>query len=200
MDSLNLYWIPVLSLGVGMAIDLAIATLSRFHDSSLQLKNWALPLGITHATLPAASFGVFWLAANSVNNPQWVLGIVGFLLISIVVQELLFDAFGKTPLIDLSGKLSHLLQISHLASKRVLLVMSVSWDALACGAVVTSQATVGDWSALATVTAFVVYGVIAGGAAAMSLAVCASWRTKDVQHETSLAWIQFIGTFATSGR
>jgi hypothetical protein len=40
-------------MGLGIAIDVAIATVSRFCDSSMCFANWTAPVAIAHIFLPA---------------------------------------------------------------------------------------------------------------------------------------------------
>lgn len=197
MSSFNGFWLLVILLGFSMAIDLFIATVSRFHDPTLNYKNWALPLALTHSAFPAISFALFWFVGNQSNNPQLILGLSGFILITIVVQEIFFEALGKKPIFDLSGFLSWLFRLNRLTSQRTMLILSVSWDALGCGAVVTGQAEAGQWSLSSTVVAFVIYGLIAGLTAGLAVHKCVEWRKSNFHDSDTLGRVNFWGVFAT---
>ena len=56
MDIQTLVWgflFPCILMGVGIAIDVTSATLSKFRDRSLALKTWTVPITGTHVLFPA---------------------------------------------------------------------------------------------------------------------------------------------------
>ena len=138
---------------------------------------WALPLGITHSVLPAASFVIFYIAGG---DSQWFVGLIGFLFISLVVYEILWEALGLEPSFSLSDWLGKVLKTTKTFGRKLAVIMSVSWDAALCGPGVIAEAQLNHWSTIDIIIAFVVFGLVAALGAAALLTIGARLHNSNV--------------------
>jgi hypothetical protein len=96
------FLIPSILMGLGVAIDVFIATVVKFKDESLSWKSWTLPVTITHIAFPAAGYFLFYNLASTFPFAQTVLGIIGFVLVALFVYEVVCEATGLTPIFGIS--------------------------------------------------------------------------------------------------
>lgn len=193
MESYLLYfWIPVLSFGIGLAVDVVITTLSRFHDRSLKFTNWSLPLGITHTLFPAISFAIFSLVGR---DSQVILGVSGFILVSLVVYEILCEALGKEPIIPLSDWIGKIFRQNKTFGRKIAIVLSISWDAALCGPALIVESNLGQWSIASILVAFCTFGLIAIVAVTIALILSLKLHRKSFHEAVPLARFTMIGTY-----
>ena len=188
------YWIPVLFLGTGLALDGGIATISRFHNEKLSFRNWSLALAFTHSAFPAFSYFLFWGAATTFTFSYLheSLGVIGFLFIAAVVYEILCEALGTDPRFSVSDGLSHLFRVDKSASKHFALVLSVSWDALMSGQVLLAEAA--NWTLAMMIAAFLIFGGFIAFGCTATLIVAKKLRDRDFSDVNKLAKFNLIGT------
>lgn len=53
------FLIPSILMGFGIAMDVFIATISKFQDKNLSWKTWTLPVTATHVLFPAFGYYLF---------------------------------------------------------------------------------------------------------------------------------------------
>lgn len=207
LDNILSYWliiIPILSypliittFGGGLAVDLGILTLSRFQDESLNKLNWAIPLGLTHSLLPALGYYIFWALGKDNPDLQSWLSLFGALLIYLVIYEIIHEEIGKETKVSLSGTLSFLLSLlvptSKKSTQHFVMLMAVSWDALLCAPTLIPQA--GNWDLAQIISAFVVFGLIAGATAFITLKIASRWRKQHFHNVTQLVHYKIRGSF-----
>lgn len=61
MDLISNFILPSILMGLGIAIDVIIATVVQFRDRGMTMKNWTLPVTATHILFPAAGYYGWWL-------------------------------------------------------------------------------------------------------------------------------------------
>ncbi len=194
-DSVLNYWLLVIPFGLGLAIDLFIATLSRFRDDSLTTLNWASALGLTHGLGPAASFALFWAIGEQYPSLQEWLGLLGALLIYLVIYEIIHEEMGRQPVVSLSGILSAVLPTSKQSARHFVIVMSVSWDALLCAPALIPLAEEGHWGMAKLGGAFLTFGFMAGATAYITLKVASQWRIQHFANVAQLVRYKLFGSF-----
>ncbi len=190
--------IPSYLMGAGIAIDVTLATVARFRDNKLSLRNWTIPITVTHIGLPALGYYGFW--GLSVVYP-WlspVLGTVGAVLVFLFLYELTGDWVGYRPIISLSGGLARLVGFKPESSRRLAAIMAVSWDALWSGPAKAAQATSGAWRDSEVGLSFVVAGLVVAVAAQVSLAIALRLRRREFRGTRQLAGHIVAGFVAES--
>lgn len=189
------YWLLIIPFGFGLAIDLFIATLSRFRDDSLTTLNWAGALGLTHSLGPAASFALFWAIGEQYPSLQEWLGLLGALLIYLVIYEIIHEEMGRQPPISISGILSAVLPTNKQSARHFVIVMSVSWDALLCAPALIPLAEEGHWNTMQLGGAFLTFGLMAGATAYITLKVASRWRKQHFANVAQLVRYKLFGSF-----
>lgn len=193
------YWILVIPFAGSLAIDLFVATLSKFRDEGISHKNWSIPLGITHGLFPAGSFFLFWSLGEKYPNLQNWLGLIGFILISLVIYEILHEEMGKETKISITDLFGYILNLfiptSRESTRYFVLVMSVSWDALLCAPVLIPLAEDNNWDVLQIAVALITCGIIAGVTAAVTLQRARKWRKQNFHDVQQLVRYQIKGSF-----
>ena len=169
-------------MGVGIAIDVSIATTARFRDEQLSWKTWTVPISITHITFPAIGYYLFWGAAKVAPAAETILGIAGFLLVLLFLYEVISESSGRTPLFGISSFISEVFKDFSLKkddSRRFVAILAVSWDALWSGPAKAAQAAAGNWSDLEVFISF----FVAGGTVAViaQLALIAAYLLRKIR-------------------
>lgn len=73
--------LPSILMGLGIAIDVIIATVVQFRDREMTMKNWTLPVTATHILFPAVGYYGWWLMGEMAPVALAPLGLAGFILI-----------------------------------------------------------------------------------------------------------------------
>ena len=75
---------PSILMGVGIAIDVMLATISKFRDDDLSFKNWTLPIMATHIGFPAVGYYGFWGATQAWPWLGPTFGIIGAVFVVLI--------------------------------------------------------------------------------------------------------------------
>ncbi len=166
-------------MGVGIAIDVSIATTARFRDEQLSWKTWTVPISITHITFPAIGYYLFWGAAKVAPAAEAILGVAGFLLVLLFLYEVISESSGRTPFFGISSFISEIFGIKGNDSRRFIAILAVSWDALWSGPAKAAQAAAGNWSDAEVFISF----FVAGGTVAViaQLALMAAYLLRKIR-------------------
>ena len=125
--------LPAAALGTGLAIDVSIATIARYRDTSLSFFNWTLPIAAYHVAFQAIGFLLFWEFLKEYPYLGPLVGTFGFLLVAALVYEILCKVCGVMPRISISGLLTKLWNIDENSGQRLIAHIAVSLDALVSG-------------------------------------------------------------------
>ena len=125
--------LPAAALGTGLAIDVSIATIARYRDTSLSFFNWTLPIAAYHVAFQAIGFLLFWEFLKEYPYLGPVVGVAGFLLVFALVYEILCKMCGVAPKISISHLLAAICNINETDSRRLIVQIAVSLDALVSG-------------------------------------------------------------------
>lgn len=194
MDISN-FWIPCILMGFGIAIDVTIATLSKFRDTELSLKTWTVPITVTHVVFPAIGYYFFWGMGVWLPTLQMILGITGFLLVALFLYEVLCESMGKEPVFGISSFIAKSFGLEEEDSRRFIAILAVSWDALWSGPAKASQADAENWTNNEVFLSFFIAGITVAVIAQIAL-VSAYWLRKIHFHNPErLASFNFWGKY-----
>lgn len=189
------FLLPSILMGLGVAIDVFIATIVKFKDETLSWKSWTLPVTITHIAFPAVGYFLFWNLASALPFAQTVLGIIGFTLVALFVYEVLCEATGFTPLFGISNTIGSLFSFGKHEAQLFITVLAVSWDALWSGPAKAAQASAGDWNTYQVILSFAIAGLVVALMAEVALTLAKYLRKKRFSNPYTLARFNIIGKF-----
>lgn len=189
------FWVPCILMGIGLAIDVAIATLSRFHDKDLSFWSWTAPITIAHIVLAAFGYYLFWFAAELLPWLLPILGIMGFTLVMLFIYEILTEALGGESRFSISHFICCSFGIQPESSQRFIVIVAVSWDALLSGPAMAAQATAAAWTKTEVLFSFIVAGVVVALIAEGALWLATRFRNNNFHDVESLAKLTYRGTF-----
>lgn len=187
------FLVPCFMMGLGIAIDVTIATVSGFRDKDQTFKTWTLPITITHVMFPAAGYYLFWGLAEVFPVIQPLLGIVGFALVGLFVYEVVCKSVGSTPVFGISDWVSEMFGLQQDDSRRFIAILAVSWDALWSGPAKAAQAAAGHWTTNEVFISFLVAGAIVALIAQLALYVAYRLRSVRFSNPKTLARFNFFG-------
>lgn len=196
MSSLTQFWIPSVLIGVGIAIDIAIATIARFHDKNLTFKNWTLLVTISHIVFPAIGYYIFWGMSDKFPDLRLILGVIGFTLVTLIIYEVFCESVGIKALFSLSNYISETFGFKEDDSRRLIAILAVSWDALASGPAIAAQASASGWSADEVLLSFFIAGITVAIIAEMSLTIALELRRINFQNIIRMAHFYYWGKYA----
>jgi hypothetical protein len=194
MDLSN-FWIPCILMGFGIAIDVTIATLSKFRDKELSLRTWTIPITLTHVIFPAIGYYFFWGMGVWIPALQAILGIVGFLLVTLFLYEVLCESMGKEPIFGISEFVAKFFGLEENDSRRFIAILAVSWDALWSGPAKAAQADAGNWTNDEVFLSFFVAGLTVAIIAQLALAGAYWFRKIKFHNQNKLANFNFWGKY-----
>jgi hypothetical protein len=169
---LNSLIFPSILMGLGIAIDVAIATISRFRDQTMDFRNWTAPVAASHIVLPAFGYYSWWILGANFVQFGLILGILAFSMISIFLYETFCDWIDASPLVSLSPITDlAIARFTSGSSSHLIVVLAVSMDALWSGPAKAAQAESGQWSSLEVVVSFFIAGAVVALVAELSLIV-----------------------------
>ena len=189
------FLIPSILMGLGVAIDVFIATVVKFKDESLSWKSWTLPVTITHIAFPAIGYFLFYNLATAFPYAQTILGIIGFVLVTLFVYEVVCEASGLTPVFGISKTIGSIFNFGETEAKLFLAVLAVSWDALWSGPAKAAQATAGNWNDYQVVLSFAIAGLVVALMAELALTISKRLRRKEFSNPYTLARSNIIGKY-----
>ncbi len=189
------FLIPSMLMGLGVAIDVFIATVVKFKDESLSWKSWTLPVTITHIAFPAIGYFLFYNLASTFPYAQTILGLIGFVLVALFVYEVMCEATGFTPVFGISETIGSIFNFGETEAKLFLAVLAVSWDALWSGPAKAAQATAGNWNDYQVVLSFAIAGLVVALMAELALTISKRLRRKQFNNPYTLARHNIIGKY-----
>ncbi|HMO77990.1 MAG TPA: hypothetical protein PKD95_02230 [Candidatus Paceibacterota bacterium] len=189
------FLLPSIFMGIGVGIDVFIATIVKYRDRSLSWKSWTIPVVITHISFPAFGYFLFWSLSTSLPIAKIVLGITGFVLVSLFTYEVLCESTGIKPKFGISAWISGLLNLKEKDSRTFITVLVVSWDALWSGPAKAAQASVGGWSNTEVVLSFLVAGAVVAIVAELALFLAFFLRKREFKNPISLSRYNIIGKY-----
>ena len=142
------YLLSCLVLGLGIAIDVALASLAigPFLKTAAAKRQWVTAVTATHITFPMIGYYGFALAYREFPPAQTILG----LLAAVMVAWFLYHEFCELLEPDSDG----------FKGLSFLLVLAVSWDALWSGPAKSVQAV--GWSSSEILWSFIIAGIVVG--------------------------------------
>jgi len=186
--------IPSIFMGLGIAIDVALATLVRFKNANISWQNWTLPVTLIHILFAAFGYFTFWLLHQTIPALHMVLGITGFVFVFLFIYEVLVETLGAKPFFSLSEWISRLIGFSKNDSRTLVAILAVSWDALWSGPAKAAQAVAGAWSNMEVMLSFVIAGLVVAVVAEISLIIAQGLRRKRKSRK-SLKWYFVSGKY-----
>lgn len=195
MDIAN-YLLPCILMGVGIAIDVTIATLARFRDTSLALKTWTVPITGTHVLFPAAGYYWFWGLAEVFPALHLLLGVAGFTLVALFAYEVICESVGANPFWGISDSISRFFGLEKGDSRRFIAILAVSWDALWSGPAKAAQAAAGHWTTNEVFASFFIAGATVAAIAQLALLVAFWLRRVKFADPVAMARFNFWAKLA----
>ena len=180
--------IPSVLMGLGIAIDVAIATVSRFRDRSMSFGNWTLPVAIAHILLPAIGYYGWWFLGQQFHGLALILGLVAFAMITVFIYEAICEWIDVEPLVSLEPITDW--SFKHLGSEskgRIVMVLAVSMDALWSGPAKAAQAASGQWTPLEVFISFFIAGGVVALVAELALLIAFALRRVSFNNTNRLA-------------
>lgn len=193
MFHLDTFWIPSILMGIGIAIDVAIATIVMFRDEKLSFRSWTLPIMSTHILFPGVGYYLVWGLGAAFTPLQVVLGFVGAALVAAFLYEATTEWRGQEPIFAISDWMGQKFEGRGMAWLTPA-ILAVSWDALWSGPAKAAQAT--HWSTSEVLTSFLVAGAVVAIVAQLALGIALGLRRISFDSATKLASFNLIGKFA----
>lgn len=194
MDSL--FFVASGLMGLGIAIDVAIATISRFRDPTMGFRNWTLPVAIAHILLPAFGYYGWWFLGQQFHALALILGLLAFAMIAVFIYEATCEWINSEPLVSLEPITDW--SFKHFGSEtkgRLVMVLAVSMDALWSGPAKAAQAESGQWSSFEVLISFFIAGSVVALVAELSLLVAFVLRRASFNNTNQLAHFLVGGKF-----
>ncbi len=164
------FWAPSILMGVGIALDVALATLSKFRDKSMNWKNWTLPITMTHITFPAFGYYAFWALSGTFSLLTFILGVSGAVLVALFLYDVFSEWSGHEAFFSISGWLEEKFEKLNLKLPVLWVsILAVSWDALLSGPAKAAQAQVANWTPFEVLVSFFVAGAVVAIVAQLAL-------------------------------
>lgn len=193
MFKVDTFWLPSILMGVGIAIDVAIATIVMFRDEKLSFRSWTLPIMSTHILFPGIGYYLVWGLGVAFTPLQVILGFAGAVLVALFLYEATTEWRGQEPIFAISDWMGKKFDGRGLAWLTPA-ILAVSWDALWSGPAKAAQAT--HWGTAEVLVSFLVAGVVVAVVAQIALAVALGLRHINFASAHKLAAFNLTGKFA----
>jgi hypothetical protein len=194
--------IPSTIMGIGIAIDVLLATTIQFRDKDLSFWSWTFPITCTHVILPAFGYYVFWGLSQEYPVLNFGTGMFGAILVALFIHEVFCEWIGSKPLFGISAwmterfnNLSGHFKFSEGGVKHAIGIMAVSWDALWSGPAKSFQATEAGWSTFEVAISFAIAGLVVAFIAHMSLKLAFKLRHAKYDNVDRMTTWTMIGMF-----
>jgi hypothetical protein len=194
--SFNGFWWPSITMGIGIAIDVALATVAKYRDNDMTALNWTLPIACTHIGFPAFGYYGFWGLGLRFPTLNILFGFAGFTLVALFLYEVMCEWVGAKPKIAISKWIGGVFGFSEADSRRIVTILAVSWDALWSGPAKAAQAAAGHWTTDEVQFSFVVAGLVVALVAWIFLKVAERMRHKKFDDPEQLNKMNLRGKFA----
>jgi|AntRauTorckE6833_2_1112554.scaffolds.fasta_scaffold21084_2 hypothetical protein len=188
------FWVPCVVIGVGISIDVSIATLTQFRNQSLSEKTWSLPITATHILLLAVGYFGVWAIQKSYPEARFVLGLAGFILVALLVYEVFCTAADIKPKFALSHWFGERIGLKPDDARTIIAILAVSWDALLSGPAISAQTS--SWSTSEVWASFLLAGFIVFCFAQLSLFGALKLRAMKFHDATTMGRCIFWGKYA----
>lgn len=195
MDISSDFLVTCLLMGVGIAIDVAIATVSRFHRSDMTFRSWSGPITFFHVLFPALGYFIFWRVSESYHWLEPFLGITGFILVFLLINEVICESMDKVPFFAPADFLARVSGIEEHESRNLLAVLAVSWDSLLSGPALAVKAALENWSLSEVTLSIFVSGLVVLAVSLLSLYVAHRLLSKNFSDSIVLARFSFKGKY-----
>jgi len=192
MFRLDTFWVPSILMGIGIAIDVAIATIVMFRDEKLSFRSWTLPIMTTHIVFPGVGYYLVWGLGVAFTPLQVILGVVGAALVGAFLYEATSEWRGKEPAFAISDWMGKKFDGRGMAWLTPA-ILAVSWDALWSGPAKSAQAV--HWSTSEVLLSFLVAGTVVALVAQLSLTVALGLRRIHFASVDKLAAFNLTGKF-----
>jgi hypothetical protein len=195
-DFTSSFVFPSILMGLGIAIDVAIATISRFRDRSMSFSNWTFPVAIAHILLPAIGYYGWWFLGRQFNGLALILGLLAFGMIAVFVYEAVCEWIDAEPLISLEPITDW--SFKHLGSEqkgRIVMVLAVSMDALWSGPAKAAQAASGHWTPFEVFISFFIAGAVVALVAEIALLIAFTLRRLSFTNVNGLVLLLVSGKY-----
>ncbi len=189
------FLIPSILMGIGVGMDVFIATIAKYRDKALSWKTWTIPVVITHVSFPALGYFMFWALSTSLPVAQIILGVIGFVLVTLFVYEVICESAGVEPIFGISDWIGKKFGFKEEDSRLFITVLAVSWDALWSGPAKAAQATAGNWSTWEVVFSFAIAGLVVAVVAELALFLAYFLRNRNFKNPVSVTRFTIIGKY-----
>lgn len=180
--------IPSILMGLGIAVDVAIATIARFRDASMNFRNWAVPVALSHIMLPALGYYGWWFLGQQFESLGLLLGLLAFGLIAVFLYEAICEWLDAKPLVSLEPLTAWLFKGADDSSRgRFIMIMAVSMDALWSGPAKAAQAESGQWTPMEVFASFFIAGAVVAIVAGLSLLAAKGLRRSSFNDTNRMA-------------
>ena len=188
--------IPSDLMGVGIAIDVMLATIAKFGDDDLSFRNWTLPIMATHIGFPALGYYGFWGATQAWPWLGPTFGIIGAVFVVLFIYEVFSAWIGHKPIFGISASIGRLFGFEEDDARRMVAIMAVSWDALWSGPAKAAQANAGGWTDWEVGFSFLIAGLVVATAAQLSLNIAMRLRRQKFDDVAKMSRYSMFGMFA----
>lgn len=183
-------------MGLGIAIDVAIATVSRFRDQSMSFTSWTLPVALAHILLPAIGYYGWWVLGQQFHGLALILGLLAFAMIAVFIYEAICEWIGAEPVVSLEPISDWAFKRLGSQSKgRIVMVLAVSMDALWSGPAKAAQAASGQWSPFEVFISFFIAGGVVALVAELALLIAFALRRVSFSNTNRLAMFLVGGKY-----
>ena len=180
-------------MGIGIAIDVAIATIVMFRDEKLSFRSWTLPIMSTHILFPGIGYYMVWGLGAAFTPLQVILGLVGAGLVAAFLLEATTEWRGQEPIFAISDWMSKKFEGRGMAWLTPA-ILAVSWDALWSGPAKAAQTK--HWGTSEVLLSFLVAGAVVAVVAQLALAAALGLRRIRFASVDRLAAFNLCGKFA----
>jgi len=162
-------------MGLGIAFDVAVATVARFRNEAQTWKSWTLPVTATHILFPAFGYYSWWFFGSVAPILLTPLGLLAAVIVGLFLYEAFCDWINEKPVFALSSLTDALLPDTTAGQQAgIIVIAAVSMDALFSGPAKAAQAEVAGWTGMEIAISFLVAGAVVAIVAQMALMV-ANW-------------------------
>ena len=189
------FLIPSILMGLGVGVDVFIATLAKYRDKNLSWKTWTIPVVFTHVSFPAFGYFMFWALSTSLPVAQAILGLFGFILVLLFVYEVICESAGIEPIFGISDWIGQKFGFKEDDSRLLITVLAVSWDALWSGPAKSAQATAGAWATSEVILSFLIAGLVVAVVAELALFLAYFLRRRNFKNPVSITRFTIVGKY-----
>lgn len=187
--------IPSQLMGLGIAIDVTLATVAKFRDKNLGFWNWTFPITCTHIGFPAIGYYGFWGLSEAYPMASPILGLIGALLVVLFIYEVFCDWIGVEPVFGISAAIGKIAGFEENDARRMVAIMAVSWDALWSGPAKAAQAVEAGWTDFEVLVSFGIAGAFVAFAAQLALMMARRLNKRQFKDAVKMARYSNFGKF-----